>query len=47
MDELKVLILNRCKSLNFKHLATDFSHFLFNPSDSKKLLLFTEYIKGF
>lgn len=42
---LKEKILNRVKSLNLKDLAKDVEPFLFQPSDSKKINLFSDYIK--
>ena len=43
--ELKNKILKHLKKLNLKELAKDVEPFLFQPSDSKKIILFTEYIK--
>lgn len=33
------------KGLNLKELAKDVEPFLFQPSDSKKIILFSDYIK--
>ncbi|MBN1365189.1 MAG: nucleotidyl transferase AbiEii/AbiGii toxin family protein [Syntrophaceae bacterium] len=41
---LKRRILDYIKDLNLKGLARDVEPFLFNPSDSKKIVLFPEYI---
>src|SRR4030067_3765771 len=38
--DLKRKLLLKCKSLDFKRLAKDVEPFLFNPSESKKVLLF-------
>jgi hypothetical protein len=46
MDDLKKNLLLRCKGLNFKRLAKDVEPFLFTPRDSKKVLLFYDYIKS-
>jgi predicted nucleotidyltransferase component of viral defense system len=45
--ELRDRLLNLCENLNFKQLARDVEPFLFNPSDSKKVLLFPEYIRAY
>lgn len=42
--ELKKRLLEKCQHLNFKQLAKDVEPFLFVPDDSKKVLLFCEYI---
>lgn len=44
---LKSRLLRKSKKLNFTQLAKDVEPFLFSPSDSKKVLLFPEYIKGY
>ena len=43
-DELEKKLLKLCKNLDFKQLAKDVEQFLFMSSDSKKVLLFCEYI---
>lgn len=45
-EELKFVLLERCAKLDFKLLARDVEQFLFSPADAKKVLLFTEYVKG-
>jgi Uncharacterized conserved protein len=42
---LKKKVLDRLKGLNLKELAKDVEPFLFQPSDSKKIVLFSDYIK--
>jgi len=42
---LKKKVLDHLKGLNLKELAKDVEPFLFHPSDSKKIVLFSEYIK--
>jgi predicted nucleotidyltransferase component of viral defense system len=42
---LKDKIISHIRDLNLKELAKDVEPFLFNPSDSKKIILFTDYIK--
>jgi len=42
---LKNKMLEYVKTLNLKDLAKDVEPFLFQPSDSKKIVLFSEYIK--
>jgi predicted nucleotidyltransferase component of viral defense system len=44
---LKSRLLRKSKKLNFVQLAKDVEPFLFSPSDSKKVLLFPEYIKAY
>lgn len=46
-DELKKRILQKCKKINFKQLMKDIEPFLFNPEDSKRVLSFNDFIKGF
>ena len=46
MADLKRKLLLKCKSLDFKQLAKDVEPFLFTPSESKKVLLFHDYIKS-
>lgn len=43
--ELKKKLLDRCAKINMKEVADDVKPFLFNPDDTKKVLLFPEYIK--
>ena len=47
MADLKSRLLARCNKLNFRDLAKDVEQFLFNPSDSKKVLFFHDYIKNY
>lgn len=42
---LKRKLIDHLKVLNLKELAKDVEPFLFNPSDSKKIISFPEYIK--
>jgi predicted nucleotidyltransferase component of viral defense system len=44
--DLKNKLLLKCKKFNLKQLAEDVEQFLFVPSDSKKVLLFYDYIKN-
>jgi len=46
LNELKIMLLKKCEKLNFKELAKDAGPFLFMPGDAKKILLFTDYVKG-
>lgn len=43
--ELKREVANFAEKINFKELAKDVEPFLFNPKDSKKIKMFSEYIK--
>jgi len=42
---LKKRLLEKCQGLDFEHLAGDIAPFIFSPGDSKKILLFKDYIK--
>lgn len=44
-EGLRVKLVEMASKLNFKDLARDVEPFLFNPSDSKKVELFGEFIK--
>src|SRR3989339_557536 len=44
--ELKKYILRNSKNLDFTKLAFDFEYFLFKRNDTKRVLLFKEYIKS-
>ena len=43
--DLKNKLLQKCDNLNFRQLSKEVEHFLFVPGDSKKILLFRDYIK--
>jgi predicted nucleotidyltransferase component of viral defense system len=43
--DLKKRLLSRCKQLDFEQLSRDLKPFLTNLSDTKKILLFSDYIK--
>ncbi|OIO34505.1 MAG: hypothetical protein COX40_04300 [Candidatus Omnitrophica bacterium CG23_combo_of_CG06-09_8_20_14_all_40_11] len=45
-EGLKIALLGHCAKLDFKLLAREVEQFLFSPADAKKVLLFTEYVKG-
>lgn len=45
-EKLKEKILTLENKLDFKELAKDVEPFLFNPADSKKVVLFARYIKN-
>ena len=44
-ENLRETLLQKCKKLDLKSLAKDIESFLVNPQDSKRILLFCEYIK--
>jgi hypothetical protein len=44
-SELKEKLLLKIDGSNLEDLSKDVEPFLFNPSDSKKILLFGDYIK--
>ena len=46
INELKTRLLSKCESLDLKLLIQDVEPFLINSSDSKKILLFGEYVKN-
>ena len=45
MTELKGALLMKCDKLDFKRLSRDVEPFLVNPGETKKVLLFRDYIK--
>lgn len=45
VNDLKVKLLKKSQELDFNILANDIKPFLVDPDDSRKVLLFTEYIK--
>lgn len=44
-SDLKKKLLNHCKEFNFDQLSKDLAPFIFKPSDSKKVILFMDYLK--
>lgn len=44
---LKKALRKKCSALNFKQLADDVRQFLFFPDDSKKVLLFEQYVERY
>jgi predicted nucleotidyltransferase component of viral defense system len=46
-SELKSRLTQRCKALDSKQMAKDVEPFLFNPTDSKKVLFCAEYIENY
>lgn len=46
-DDLKSKILQKCKRIDFKQLVKDLEPFLFTPEDSKRLLSFYDFLKGY
>jgi len=44
-DDLRSMVLKKCKTLNMNEMAADVKPFLFNPKDEKKILLFSEYME--
>ena len=44
--DLKQRLDEKCKKLDFTHLAKDTEQFLFNPSDARKILLFNDYVNS-
>ena len=45
-EMLKSALLERCAKLDFKLLLKDVEQFVFSSQDAKKVLLFTEYVRG-
>ncbi len=45
-DELKKVLLSRTLKLDFNELAKDIEPFLINMGESKRVLLFREYIQS-
>ena len=46
-ENLKKELLSFCRDLDFKALAQDVAPFLFSPADTKRVLLFEEYVRGY
>ncbi len=44
-NELKSILLDKCKNTDMNEMAEDVKNFLFNQKDIKKIILFAEYIK--
>jgi hypothetical protein len=44
-NDLRSLILEKCRELDMEEMAADVKPFLFNPKDEKKILLFSEYMQ--
>ncbi len=44
--DLKNKLITRCGALDFKQLADDAGKFLFSPDDSKKVLLFPQFVNS-
>lgn len=44
-DELRSVVLEKCRKLNMKEMAKDVKPFLFYPKDEKKVLFFAEYME--
>jgi predicted nucleotidyltransferase component of viral defense system len=44
-DDLRSIVLEKCRKLNMKEMAADVKPFLFSPNDEKKILLFPEYLE--
>lgn len=45
MAELKDVLISKCDNLDFNLLSRDVEPFLINPGDTKRVLLFNEYLK--
>ncbi len=44
-DDLRSVVLKKCRKLNMKEMAKDVKPYLFNSKDEKKVLLFPEYME--
>ena len=44
-DDLRSLVLEKCRELDMEEMAADVKPFLFNPKDEKKILLFPKYME--
>lgn len=45
MRELKAKLLEKCEKIQFESLVQDVEPFIVNPDDTKRILLFKEYIQ--
>lgn len=46
MDELKAKLIEKCENVKFENLIKDIGPFIVNPGDTKKILLFKEYVQN-
>ncbi len=46
LDQLKSQLLEKSKKINFEKLERDIEPFIINPSDTKKIMFFKEYIEN-
>ncbi len=46
MRELQDILIKRCESINLKKISSDVEPFLIYPNETKKILLFNDYIKN-
>ncbi len=44
-DDLRSLVLEKCRELDMEKMAADVKPFLFNPKDEKKIILFPKYME--
>lgn len=45
-EDVKEILLEACKQIDFREMATDVQPFLFNPEDTRRILQFTAYIQS-
>ena len=46
VEDLRDRLLDRCRKIDFTSLSSELEPFLYSPEDSRKLLLFKEYVKS-
>ena len=46
LKELKDRLIKRCESIDLTAIAEEVKPFLFNPSDAKRINLFTKYVES-
>jgi predicted nucleotidyltransferase component of viral defense system len=44
-DDLRSVVVEKCRNLSMEEMAADVKPFLFNPKDEKKILLFPRYME--
>jgi len=44
-DNLRSVVLAKCRKPDMKEMAADVKPFLFNPKDEKKIILFPKYME--
>jgi len=46
-EELTILLLDKCNTLNMDEMTRDVAPFLFSENDQKRIKFFKDYLEGF